>query len=246
MGCGEKISKRDIIPEKDLIPILVDIHIADGILGIPSILKRFPGKDSLSNYQNLMQSHGYTLTDLNRTIQYYSRKPDRLEVIYDKVQNKLSEMESEIRNQRSPIPDFIKKDTLWNQKTEWHLPADGLQESIPFSIPINEPGIYTLKTRLRVFPDDESLNPRVTAYFWFDDGSKLGHREYFPAKKIPKMGVYATYTLSSMEKNKEITHLKGWILDHSTNKAKGWSKHADVMSITVDFKPLPLNIPTNK
>ena len=242
-GTDEKIKKKDIIPEKDLVSVLVDIHIADGIFGIPAVLHRFPGKDSLSNYKDIMQSHGYKLSDLNRTIKYYSRKPDKLEIIYEKVQNILSEMESEIRNRRYSAPNNTINDNLWNQKTEWHLPLDGKQNPVQFSIPINKPGIYTVNAQIRVFPDDQTLNPRVTAYFWFDDGSESGKRIYFTSKKILKTGTYATYTLSQMTDNPEITHLKGWILDHSSNTSPGWTKHADVKSISVGYKPLPLYSP---
>jgi len=237
-GINKKIKKKDIIPEKDLVSVLVDIHIADGIFDIPSVLHKFPGKDSLSNYQDIMKSHGYKLSDLDKTIKYYSRKPDKLEIIYDKVQNKLSQMESEIRNRRYSDQNIPMNDDLWNQKTEWHLPLDGKQNAIQFSIPIKNQGLYTLNAELRIFPDDQSLNPRVTAYFWFDDGSELGKRIFFASKKISKTGTFATYTLSQMTKNPEITHLKGWILDHSSKPTPGWAKHADVKSINVAYKPI--------
>lgn len=238
-GNRSRISKKEIIPKEDLVPVLVDIHIADGILGVPSIMKRFPGKDSISNYQDVLRKFGYSLDDLNKTIQYYSGKPEKFEVIYESVQNHLSKMESEIRNQRDNDKNEVKKNNLWIGKSEWYLPKDGGKNQVEFSIPVLVRGVYTLQTRLRIFPDDQSVKPRISAYFWFDNGTKKGQRFYLPEKKLAKTGLFTTYTISGMADNPMITHIKGKILDHSPNKKLNWYKHAEIASITLFVKPLP-------
>jgi len=52
--------------------------------------------DSLGQYVSILKSHGYSLEQLNNTIEYYSSDPETLNEIYEKVITQLTETQVEI------------------------------------------------------------------------------------------------------------------------------------------------------
>ena len=54
--------------------------------------------DSLGQYLSILASYGYSLKQLNNTIEYYSHDPEALNEIYEKVITQLSELEVEIKS----------------------------------------------------------------------------------------------------------------------------------------------------
>ncbi len=227
------VKRRDIIPEKDFILILEDIHLADAIISSPSLLSKYPGIDSISNYKDIMKSHGYTLDDMNKTLLYYSGKPEQLEEIYEVVIDNLSLLESEVSNRRYiKAEEEIKLLNLWTYKSEWHLPKDGKQIKIPFSIPIDSLGKYILRAQIKMYRDDKSASPAVTAYYWYDDGSEFGKKYPFPGNPIIKTGQWNSYTLILETPDSLITHIKGFLVDH-VDKQSSWEKHLDIRGVSL-------------
>ena len=92
----QKFQKSELIPAKDLVPVLYDLHLADGLLSISEIRKDYNDMDSLGQYVSILESYGYSLEQLNNTIEYYSSDPETLNEIYEKVITQLSETEMEI------------------------------------------------------------------------------------------------------------------------------------------------------
>src|SRR5674536_806 len=96
-GRKNKLDKKNLIPEKDLVSILTDIYITDGLLTVPNIILRASSLDSITTYYQVIESHGYTKEAMDRTMKYYFiENPKRLNKIYDKVLGILSEMESRV------------------------------------------------------------------------------------------------------------------------------------------------------
>ena len=92
----QKIQKSELIPPKDLVPVLTDLHLANGLLSISEIRNYYDDMDSLGQYSSILESYGYSLEQLNNTIEYYSSYPEALNEIYEKVITQLSEMEVDI------------------------------------------------------------------------------------------------------------------------------------------------------
>jgi len=92
----QKFQKSELIPAKDLVPVLYDLHLADGLLSISEIRKDYNDMDSLGQYVSILKSHGYSLEQLNNTIEYYSSDPETLNEIYEKVITQLTETQVEI------------------------------------------------------------------------------------------------------------------------------------------------------
>ena len=231
-----KIPKSEIIPEKDLIPILVEMHLADGLMNVSEIRYMYPGRDSISNYQDILQKYGYDKELFDRTIQYYADQTDDLDDLYENVISELTKLYSQIQRTSRQIPQEDKVTNLWNQKEVWHLPADGETNPVRFEIPVKGPGKYIITATIRMYEDDESRNPTVTAYFWFDDGSEYGHVDYFKSSPIEKDGKLTVHSISHELKDQRVTQLRGLMLDSSPQNGK-WTKHADVLNIKIHYVP---------
>jgi hypothetical protein len=237
MACqhaNEKVKKTDIIPKENLVPILVEIHLADALLQMSVVRENYPGRDSISNYQDILKKYGYTKERFDRTIEFYENDPEELNDLYEEVVNELSQLQSGIiQRTRQVTPDELISD-LWNQKTVWHLPDDGRINRIGFKIPVKEPGKYTLTATIRMHPDDGSIEPRVSAFFWFDDGTETGFRIPFEPSPISKDGKIRNHTLSLNLQDERVTHITGFLLDHNSRNGN-WEKHADVLNIKIQY-----------
>ncbi len=92
----QKFHKSELIPAKDLVQVLYDLHLADGLLSLSEVRNNYNDMDSLGQYLSILESYGYSLKQLNNTIEYYSSDPETLDEIYEEVITQLTAMEMEI------------------------------------------------------------------------------------------------------------------------------------------------------
>lgn len=92
----QKFHKSELIPAKDLVQVLYDLHLADGLLSLSEVRNDYSDMDSLGQYVSILESYGYSLKQLNNTIEYYSSDPETLDKIYEEVITQLTAMEMEI------------------------------------------------------------------------------------------------------------------------------------------------------
>lgn len=92
----QKFHKSELIPAKDLVQVLCDLHLADGLLSLSEVRNDYNDMDSLGQYVSILESYGYSLKQLNNTIEYYSSDPETLNKIYEKVIMQLTATEMEI------------------------------------------------------------------------------------------------------------------------------------------------------
>lgn len=228
----KKLSKSDVIPSDKLIPVLVDLHKADGILSVYRIRKEFATFDKKEIYDNICQKHGTTRDKVNFSIEYYSKDLEKFEQIFEKVIEELNKLEYPAGD--TQVEKMVSSTgNLWNQKTNWILPEDGDKNQIIFSIPVKELGKYIIKAKIKLYNDDQSINPKIYAYFWYDNGTIDGFREYFelPLKKTDE---FEHCVISKSLRDDNVTHLKGWIL-YDDMQEGSWKKHAEVTDISVEF-----------
>jgi hypothetical protein len=226
--------KKYLIPEKTMVPLLVDMHIADAI-GLDYTLGQKQLKiDSAALYGWIFEKHGVTKMQFDSSISYYARHPDRLNKIYEKVISSLSKLESEIKEAEEEVA-IRRKITVWEDKNDYMLPNDGRTNRISFSVPVSDPGEYTVTAQIKVFRDDESLAPRINAFFWYDDQTEEGYRDYFKSAPIKKNEILNTYTITKQLRNENVTHIKGYIYNHS-NQDTMFVKHAYVTGIKIIYE----------
>jgi len=95
-SCSDAKKEPDyLIASDSLVGIMVDMHLVETAANLKLI-----GADSLKpNYNQMFEAifkkHGITKTEFDSTLFFYSKKPDEISGIYDKVLERLSELDAE-------------------------------------------------------------------------------------------------------------------------------------------------------
>jgi hypothetical protein len=230
-SCKSSDTNHKLIPAKDLVDVLSELYIADGLLAFPPVRARFFAKDTISNYVDIIQRYGYTKARMDYTMRYYfEKRPKKLEHIYDLVLTRLSEKQALLEKE---IPVFpVVPFNLWKGPGYLAVPETGTQNPVWFTIPVKDTGNYVLTFTTVVYADDQSLNPKVTLFFWHTDSSKTEFRINWPGEDLPKDGQRHSYSLSKRNSDTTMTHISGWLLD-SDPKAGRWVKHAKIENIVL-------------
>ncbi len=211
-GRKNKTEHRDLIPENELISVLTDIYMADGLLSLPKINNLYAGIDSVTAYKQVIEKHGFTQAQLDRTIRFYFiKKPKRFIRIYDKVLGRLSEIQSRIDKEYPvPRPDQA---NLWQGRPFYSIssPHEAENPEINFQIPVS--GFYTLKFNLTIYPDDQLPAPRLDMFIYGVDTASAGEKFYFPSMPFIKDGLPHTYKSTVFLKNPgKRLFIKGWFV----------------------------------
>ena len=130
LACSGNSVPSGILKEKEIIPVLVDIHLAEGIYA-----QRYTQKITRLNYEedlylSVLKKYKLDQKTLEASVLYYGKHPDQYKPIYDEVLNRLLEMEvksrakDSIQNIRSRAQDSIRnlstkaKDSIPKSKTK--------------------------------------------------------------------------------------------------------------------------------
>ncbi|HNY58647.1 MAG TPA: DUF4296 domain-containing protein [Bacteroidales bacterium] len=235
VSCGntenKKPSRKMRIPDDRLAAILTDTYLTAGIMDLFAMRDTWAQRDSIQNYIDVIESHGYTYEQFETTMRYYfMSKPRKLSRIYDRVTGNLLELETELMTQQSAVKPSEKN--LWPGKPDYRLPEEFTRDPVWFDIPVDKPGEYILKADIRVFEDDKSLNPRVTVYFSYRDSAGEEKRDYWQEVFLVKDGqihnIQIKHTLDTIPD----ARLRGWLLNHDNQSGK-WEKHARISNIRI-------------
>lgn len=87
MSCsGEQtVSPRDVIPEKKMASLLLEIHLTDAILTTDLSQTDSKRNRALYFYPSLLEKHGVTKAQADSSIAWYMRHPDAYKRIYEQV-----------------------------------------------------------------------------------------------------------------------------------------------------------------
>ena len=178
LSCNRGNTRR-LIPRKDLIPLLADLHVADAMAVNTAIADQFGKLDSTLLYGSVMDRHGYSKDQLFATLDYYTGKPEILMEIYDEVFALLSarseEAKAEYNKYASPGTRFI-----WRpKKHRFSVEGDTVKYPVFDSIPIDSKGTYILNLSIKLGKDDESIHPAFIAYFYDPENDIPENRQYF-------------------------------------------------------------------
>jgi len=232
-SCTSRRSKEkgsDLIPVSKLVPLLTDVYLTDGLIALPSIEEKHWLRDSVEIYIEVIESHGYKKADLDQTLKYYFiNKPKKLQKIYDAVIANLSAIESKVNNMEE-IQSV--SENFWPGQPSYSLPETALTDKVSFDVYIMYTGLYTFTASYRVFPDDQSLNPRITLWFWKSDTSALGVSSFWNEIPLAKDGVTNILTVSANVPDSSFTRIRGFLLNHD-DKPGQWEKHVQIGTISL-------------
>jgi len=116
-SCSQNRLPKGILTEKEITPVLVDLHLAEAIYA-----QRFSQTVTRENYQedlylSVLKKYKLDRKTFEKSVLYYGKHPDIYRPIYDEVLNRLSEMIAKTRATDSIQAKKIKavpvnKDTL--------------------------------------------------------------------------------------------------------------------------------------
>lgn len=233
-SCSDKDNSK-LIPEKTLSAILTEVHLADGLLTVYEVRNKFAGRDTASNYIDIIESHGYSKEQMERTLRYYfTRKPKRLIKIYDQAMGKLSKIESLLANNPDIIP--VTKANFWPGESSYFLPDTLKNKNLHFHHKFTVPGLYTMEFTATVYPDDQSCNPHFTAWTCNADSAETGKRNYLSAIRYLKDGHSRNYLINFKVQKDTPVLLKGYFYTSGDNPDYG-DYHARFANISISYIP---------
>jgi len=211
-----KVDKKNIIPEKELVPILTDLFLADGLLIVPNVSKWYIQRDTMGAHRDILEKYGYTKEDMDKTMMYYFiRNPKKLIKLYDQVLGILSEMET--RNTVEVNLLQAKVVNLWEGEDSYFIPDSSLTGNGGFEIELTNTGIYELSFRATLSVVDMSVNPHSSVYTCHPDSAETGKRDYIKPINYIKDGQPHTYKLEIKAKDKSHLLLRGLFYDYDSS-----------------------------
>lgn len=233
-------NNQSIIPEKDMVSILAKIQIIDASVQHQKYRSKFFDKDTIDYYSSTIKSFGYSKVQFDSSLSYYARNPKLLDAIYDKVIIELSKIETKNSKLRKALLDSLERDTsknYWALKPIIQFPDDDKMGTVDYSIPVLGLGTYTISADVCIFDDDNSIEPSMTAYFYFDDKSKEGNRSSFNNETYAKGGDTLNYSIGLELQNSLVTHLKGSMFAYKKSN-QDIKRHASITNIKINYKPV--------
>ena len=91
---GKKVTPMDILPVEEMVPILLDIHIAEADIYLKKYKKDTAGKVASSHYLEIYKSHNINPDDFQQSFNYYMDNKELMDEIYVKVIDELSKIEA--------------------------------------------------------------------------------------------------------------------------------------------------------
>ena len=122
-ACSENRLPKGILTEKQIIPVMVEIHLAEAVYN-----QRFAQQITRENYQEDLYLSVLKKFKLDRkvfeaSVLYYGKHPDKYKPVYDEVLNRLNEMNVKSRAKdsieaRKLNVKAIVKDSIQIKKTD--------------------------------------------------------------------------------------------------------------------------------
>jgi hypothetical protein len=224
--------KRNIISENKFVDLLVDIHLADAIASEKGYIDQTYQIDSASLYGSVFRKHRVTKAEFDSTMVYYSSRPDDFQKVYNRVTAELKERQEKINTENRHNKT---SEILWQNDQVFRYPPM-TDNKIDIDVPVSGPGTYTITALVKVYPDDETVNPRMSVYFYTRDPDILGKRIYFDEiKYLNKNGLPKVYSATKKITDPEITNIRGRILEFN-DPGHNVKHHIEVSDIRVTME----------
>jgi len=223
---------RSLIPKKDFISILTDIYLSKAYFSSEGIYNA-RWKDTIPYNHHIVERHGYQWAQFDSTVSWYCSHPKKFQDIYETVMTNLNELDKMISEELDPPSE------LWAGKKTFYLPPDSERDSVAANVLLKGVGSYIVSAKIRVYPQDESLHPRISLYLWRSDTTALGVRDTFWLTPLRKDGLMYEYRMEkTLFPGNEFTHIKGaWLHSNHNNIDTTWSKHAEIKDISIYHIP---------
>ena len=229
VSCG----KNMLIPKKDFILILTDIYLAKAYFYSEGVYSA-RWQDTIPYNRHIVKRHGYQWAQFDSTVSWYCSRPKKYQEVYETVMANLNELDKMISEELDPPSE------LWSGKKEFYLPVGGERDSVAASVLLKGVGSYVVSAKIRVHPQDESLNPRIALYLWRTDTTAYGVRDTLWIRPLRKDGLMYEYRMEkTLLPGNEFTHLRGnWLHSNRNDLDTAWRKHIEIKDISVYHIPI--------
>jgi len=224
--------KNNIIPKKDFILILTDIHLAKSYFSSEGI-HHARWLDTIPYNRHIVKRYGYNWAQFDSTLSWYCSRPRKFQDVYEAVMVNLNELDRMVSEELDPPSE------LWFGKKDFYLPANKGQDSVPANVLLKGVGSYVLSAKIRLYPQDESIDPRIALYLWRSDTTAYGVRDTLWIVPLWKDGIMYEYRMEkTLFPGNEFTHIKGNWLHHNRNTMDTTAiQRAEVKDISVYHIP---------
>jgi hypothetical protein len=106
IACSVNKTPKGILAEKEIIPVLVDIHLAGSIFSFRYSLEVKNENYEEDLYLSILKKYKLDQKVFEESVFYYGKHPEKYKPIYDEVLNRLNEMRAKSRA----------KDSIQNKK----------------------------------------------------------------------------------------------------------------------------------
>ena len=100
-SCGNDKLPKSILPKDKMIPILVELHIAENIFTQRLALGLKEENVIQDLYLSVLKKHKVDQKVFEESVYYYGKHPDQYKAIYDEVLNHLNEMDVKAKQEDS-------------------------------------------------------------------------------------------------------------------------------------------------
>ncbi len=228
ISCKEEV----VIPKRDFVSILTDIHLSKSYFSSQGVFNA-RWQDTIPYNRHIVERYGYQWVQFDSTVSWYCSHPKQYQEVYEDVIAQLSELDRLVSEELDPPSE------LWTNKKEVFMPADEKRDTVPANVLLKGVGSYIISAKIRVYPQDESIEPRVELYLWRSDTTALGIRDTLWVDPLRKDGLMYEYRMEkTLLPGNEFTHIKGNWLQHDPNSLDtAWRKRAEIKDISVYHIP---------
>ena len=224
--------KNNVIPKKDFILILTDIYLSKSYFSSEGI-RHARWQDTIPYNHHIVDRYGYKWAQFDSTVSWYCSHPRKYQDVYEAVMTNLNELDKAVSEELDPPSE------LWTGKKYFYLPADKKQDSIPANVLLKGVGSYVVSAKIRVYPQDGSLDPRIALYLWRSDTTAYGVRDTLWIEPLWKDGFMYEYRMEkTLLPGNEFTHIKGnWLYYNRNDVDTTLRQRAEIKDISVYHIP---------
>lgn len=219
------------IPEEDLVDVIVDLHLTEGIMNVE--LGAFSGSETQYKALNtVLFRHNIERERFDSTMNYYALHVNKYDAIYDKVINKLMLVETHIKageydksdvlKAQQTILEYFPEDTVlrdsvlkefwWESRSFIYLDAFSMERGkidryIGDTI---RSKAFLLKAEIFLHPDDCAENPIMVLKAVYDND--IFHEVLVPIVKDTLFRPYELYL--PLTDTTTLIRIKGFFLEH--------------------------------
>ncbi|KAF0239315.1 MAG: hypothetical protein FD181_295 [Prolixibacteraceae bacterium] len=108
ISCDKEVipKPRPLIREKQMVNMLVDIHLAEAMFNHLRYDTLFRNSSSVNFYYSVLQKYEVADSVFEKSFVYYASNPRNFEKMYREVMNKLSETEQGFSGRKQDILEF--------------------------------------------------------------------------------------------------------------------------------------------